>query len=317
MNTTEVPTGEDACLVVQSRLGLEPVQVLRFKAGLCHFVFRVEIAGGRKVVVRLSGPEARCFSEGGVYWNKLLRPMGVLLPEILLADLTPSDSIFPFVVLEYLEGTDLCAVYPTLSSNEKFELATELVRIQESVSRLPHSSRFGYAFSYESPPIHRTWEEVILMILRGAEERMNKRQHPGRLYADCTRQLLCSYTSYFSAVRPTPFLDDITTKNVLVHQGRLSGIVDVDQICFGDSLLTICLTRMALMADSFDLDYIEHWMDLLKLDSLQRRIVNAYTLLFCVVFMSELGERFNRAEAKDIDITRYVHLESVFERLAI
>ena len=117
MNTTEVPTGEDACLVVQSRLGLEPVQVHRFKAGLCHFVFRVEMAGGRKVVVRLSGPEARCFSEKGVYWNKLLRPMGVPLPEILLADLTPSDSIFPFVVLEFLEGTDLCAVYPTLSSN--------------------------------------------------------------------------------------------------------------------------------------------------------------------------------------------------------
>jgi Ser/Thr protein kinase RdoA (MazF antagonist) len=287
MKTTEVPTGEDACFVVQSRLGLEPVQVHRFKAGLCHFVFRVEMAGGRKVVVRLSGPEARCFSAGGVYWNKLLRPMGVPLPEILLADLTPSDSIFPFVVLEFLEGTDLCAVYPTLSSNEKFELAIELVRIQESVSRLPHSSRFGYAFSYDSPPIHRTWEEVILVILHGAEERMNKRQHPGRLYADRTRQLLCSYTSYFSAVRPTPFLDDITTKNVLVHHGRLSGIVDVDQICFGDSLLTIGLTRMALMADSFDLDYIEHWMDLLKLDSQQRRIVNAYTLLFCVVFMSD------------------------------
>jgi aminoglycoside phosphotransferase (APT) family kinase protein len=155
------------------------------------------------------------------------------------------------------------------------------------------------------------------VILRGAEERMNKREHPGRLYADRTRQLLCSYTSYFSAVGPTPFLDDITTKNVIVHQGRLSGIVDVDQICFGDSLLTIGLTRMALMADSFDLDYIEHWMDLLKLDSQQRRIVNAYTLLFCVVFMSELGERFNRAEAKDIDLTRYVHLESIFERLAI
>jgi hypothetical protein len=157
---------------------------------------------------------------------------------------------------------------------------------------------------------------VILLLLQRAQERMRKCEHPGRLYPDHAKRFLSSYRSYFSSVRPAPFLPDITTKNILVHQGQLSGIVDVDQICFGDPLLTIGLTRMALLAGSFDLDYIEYWMNLLKLDRQQERIVNAYTLLFCVDFMSELGEQFNRTAVKSIDSTRYAHLESIFERLA-
>lgn len=35
-------------------------------------------------------------------------------------------------------------------------------------------------------------------------------------------------------IEPTPFLDDTTTKNVNIDQDRLSGIVDVDHICFSD-----------------------------------------------------------------------------------
>jgi hypothetical protein len=37
------------------------------------------------------------------------------------------------------------------------------------------------------------------------------------------------------AIRATPFLHDTTTKNVIVtHDGVVSGIVDVDDLCFGD-----------------------------------------------------------------------------------
>ncbi|MBV9874735.1 MAG: aminoglycoside phosphotransferase family protein [Verrucomicrobia bacterium] len=317
MKKAELPTEEHAAFLVRSRLGTEPVQVQRFETGLCHFVYRVETSGGPNFVVRISRPETLRFLEGGVYWSKLLRPMGVPLPEILFVDLAPPDSIFPFVILEFLEGTDLGTVYPALSSAEKLELASEVIRIQQSVASLPNVSRFGYAFSYEAPPNCRSWKEVMLAIIERAQERMNTGKHPGRLYPERVKQSLSFNESYFASVRPIAFLEDITTKNVLVHQGRINGMVDVDQMCFGDSLLTIGETRMALLQNSFDLDYVEHWMHLLKLDSEQRRVVNFYTLWYCVVFMSELGEQFNRAESKRIDLSRYAYLESIYERLAI
>jgi aminoglycoside phosphotransferase (APT) family kinase protein len=56
--------------------------------------------------------------------------------------------------------------------------------------------------------------------------------------------------SYFDAVQPTPFLDDLTTKNVLVKNGELSGIIDVDFVCYGDPLLGVGATMASLAGDA-------------------------------------------------------------------
>ena len=47
-----------------------------------------------------------------------------------------------------------------------------------------------------------------------------------------------------------------------------------------------------------------------------RQVVDAYTLLFCVDFMSELGQRFNKEDRPEIDVQKFTRLESVFETLA-
>jgi len=49
-------------------------------------------------------------------------------------------------------------------------------------------------------------------------------------------------------IAPTPFLDDATTKNVIVHDGRLTGIVDLDWIGAGDPALAPALTKVSLTA---------------------------------------------------------------------
>ena len=72
---------------------------------------------------------------------------------------------------------------------------------------------------------------------------------------------------------------------------------------------------MALRMNANDVDYVEHWMNLLRLDKQLRQVVDAYTLLFCVDFMSELGQRFNKEERPEIDVEKFTRLESVFETL--
>jgi len=109
-----MPSNEDAGNAVRSRLGLEPREVWRFKTGLCHFVFAVETSAGQTVVVRIATPATQRLLEGGVYWNNLLRPIGVPLPRMLATGIEPSEIQFPFVLLEWLPGSDLCEVYRTL-----------------------------------------------------------------------------------------------------------------------------------------------------------------------------------------------------------
>jgi aminoglycoside phosphotransferase (APT) family kinase protein len=316
VKATDIPSSSDAAIVVRSRLGYEATQVLRILTGLCHHVFSVTAADEQKFVVRIGTPATKRLLAGGIYWNQVLRPIGVPLPKILAADLEPLEIRFPFVILERMPGTDLGLIYQTLSSPEKLGIVSELVRIQKEVSELPEASTFGYAFSYSEPPEHQSWAAVVLAILGRARQRISRSNHPGFSHVERATRILGRHESYFAAIRPVAFLDDTTTKNVLVDQARLSGVVDVDQLCFGDPLLTIGLTRMALLADAHDVDYVEHWMNLLKLNAEQRKVVQAYTLLFCVDFMSELGQRFNRDEAPEFSSARFMRLNSVFESLA-
>ncbi len=53
-----------------------------------------------------------------------------------------------------------------------------------------------------------------------------------------------------------------------------------------------------------------------QLSKQQRLTVEAYTLLFCVDFMSELGQRFNKEGQPEIDLGKFARLKSVFETLA-
>lgn len=310
------PTASDAAKVGRSRLGMDPVEIRRFLTGLCHHVFSVMTADGQKFVVRIATPSTKRLLAGGIYWNEFLRPIGVPLPRIIASCLEPSEIQFAFVILEQLPGSDLGEIYQSLSTSEKLQIASEVVGIQKKVSVLPEAAGFGPAYSYSEPPEYRGWDAAVLAILEREQQRMNQSNHPGSSYLTRARQILSRYESYFATVRPVPFLDDTTTKNVLVDQGRLTGVVDVDHVYFGDPLLTIGLTQTALLAHGHDVDYVEHWMNLLDLTEQQRQIVNAYNLLFCVVFMSELGQRFNRDAQPEIDLEKLDRLESIFERFA-
>lgn len=72
---------------------------------------------------------------------------------------------------------------------------------------------------------------------------------------------------------------------------------------------------MALRVDGLDIEYVEHWMNLLRLRQQLREVVDAYTLLFCVDFMSEFGQRFNKEDQPDIEVEKFTRLESIFETL--
>jgi hypothetical protein len=62
----------------------------------------------------------------------------------------------------------------------------------------------------------------------------------------------------------------------------LSGIVDVDFVCFGDNLLTTGLTQMSLINMRADLDYIDYWCTAAKVTEQQREILILYTRLLTV-----------------------------------
>ena len=302
------PTEEDATEIA-GRFAAEPIdEVHRFPTGLAHYVYDVTARSGARLVVRLGVPEsARCFASAA-HWSGLLRPIGVPLPAILAAG---EHHGLPYMLLERLPGSDLGLVYGDLASHEKRAIAAEIVRIQRAVAGLPAGAGYGFMENPDDRLEARGWEAVVLDLLARCRRYIDQAPVVDREPIERVARQLPGLSRYFASVPPTPFLDDATTKNVIVDGGRLTGIVDVDWICYGDPLFAAGLTRASLLRLGHDAEYVDAWCELLGLEEDQRRAVAFYTALFCADFLSELGLAFNRAAPKPVDrddVARLVHL---------
>ncbi len=313
-STFRPPTEQDAAAIVHAVLGQPVVTTRRFPTGLCHYVYEV-VTDSQQLVVRIARPDTHVFLAGGVYWSRLLRPMGLPLPTLVYADLEAKLVPFAFMLLERLPGTDLGHLYHTLTRDEKYAIASDIVRLQAQVSALPHRARFGYANSLREPPPYRTWIDVVHQSLDRSRQRIERAGIVDPGHVTRVRQHTAHFESYLAQVVPTAFLDDTTTKNVIVNYGRLSGVVDVDVVCYGDPLWTVGLTQMALLNQGADLDYITAWTELLHITDEQQAALQFYCAVFCVDFLGELGQVFNKDRVEPHDEAKLGRLISILDDL--
>lgn len=307
-----VPDESTARAIARSALGEEIDHIERFTTGLTHWVYDVALSSGREVVIRIASPDNRAELVGAVYWEERLRPLAVPLAEILVADV---DARFPYLILRRLPGTDLGNMYAELTIEQRAALAHAVAGLQERASRLPKASGFGYALSYDSR-LEREWSNVLGASLRRGRTWIGRAGVVDLAWADRVEAKLARMTDTFDDVRPRAFLHDVTTKNVLVHEGVLSGIVDVDSMAFGDSLWNAALTRMSLLALRVAMDYVDIQAAALADDteaSAERLIL--YTALHGLSFLGELGQAFNRNTPPAVDGEHQRHLEETLSWL--
>jgi len=289
------------------------LELRRFPLGLCHYVYDVTLADGTSLVVRVASPENAPLLAGAVAWHEVLSSIGVPLPAVLEAGLGPDSGELAYLVLERLPGTDLGEVYADLGAPQRRNIARSVAEIERVVGKLPLGRGFGYARSPAGPFPHREWAEVIRENLARSRSRM-ERSGPS-LRHDRVEILLEESATYLDCVQPIAFLDDLTTKNVLIHEGVLSGVVDVDHVCFGDPLLTPALTRVSLAAGGHDLDYIDEWLAHVGVDGHQRRAFDLYTAVFVLDLLSEADQQFNQDQPVVVSVARANRLGQLFESL--
>lgn len=285
------PTTDDVRAIVQTSLRRDVESITRFPTGLQHYVFDVVLKDGCRIVARL-GDKPRHMPPGGtLYWWNLLRARGVPLPQVLYVDLDRQIFAYPYFLMERLPGTDLGNVYTKLSSEQKQLIAREVARVGEVVATVPRGTKFGAAGGDGSSAPHGTWRDAIAAHLERSRRRMVANGIDALDAVESIEAAMEEHAAYFETVEPTAFLDDTTTKNVLVENGAFSGVVDVDTVWFGDPLFTIGLTHAALAAEGRDFDYVTAWVELLNPSPEQRRAMLFYSAVFCIDLMSEAKSR--------------------------
>ncbi len=288
-------------------------KIERFTTGLCHYVYDVELDNCEKLVIRIADAEGRKELKGGIYWYGQLKIYELPMPKIFFYDL---EGDYAYVILERLPGKDLHFVYDEMSDLQKAQLAERISDIQNLSQKLPPAKGFGYALSYDDETLekNKNWKDVVLESLQGARKGITANRIFNSKYLDLLSSGLNKFNQYFDSIKPRPFLDDITNKNVIINNGKLSGIVDIDTVCFGDKLYHLALTRMALFARKCNMDYVSYLIDLYDLSDEQYEVLDFYTAVFCACFMAEVGTKFNKEDVT-IDLEYVKLLESIFDGL--
>lgn len=309
--TSNRPTDADAKKIVSCYLGNNQFSLKRFPTGLCHYVYEVTPQNREAFVLRMGHSDTREHLAGSVYWTEQLSPLGVPIPKILFKDLS---GPFPHTILDRIPGQDLGDVYPSLLPDQKRTLANDLAHWQREVGTLPTGSGYGFGFSPNDPRLKRSWLEVINSQIDRARNWISANAVCNVAHVDRVEKESHHLRSYLEKVQAKPFLHDTTTKNVLISEQKLSGIVDIDDVCFGDVLFVVALTNMALLSCEYKTDYITFWCDALNLSDEQVKVLNFYTALFCVTFMGEIGQTFNK-ETVEVDMNKVGLYETILDVL--
>lgn len=306
------PKSSDVLRSLRAHMKVRAHAMRRFPTGLAHYVYEV-MTDNEPIVVRMADPEKFNGIPGSVYWHSRLSELGVPLPALYGFNL---EVDHPYMILDRLPGSDLGSVYPSLTTDQKSTIARKIAAIQDLVANLPHANDYGWLDRYDNPTRpFKSWQAVLESGLAEAAKFISQIGIFDPLVVDSVRKAAAPYEIYFREVRPAPFLDDTTTKNVLVFQGELSGIVDVDTVCFGDRLYVLALTHTALLSMGEETSYIGAWAEAWQLDALQLRVMNLYTAMHGVYFMSEIGRMFNKEKAESASREQIERLEAMIPRL--
>lgn len=236
-----------------------------------------------------------------IYWLTQLRKVNIPVPEIIANGRYQDND---YVILSYIDGEDLGIVYPALSDDEKHAIAREVVRIQNIVGTM----------ELKEIDDNWSWNQFIQDNLERSKERIEQN---GYFDTDRVEQLWEigeSLQDYFRQIKPIAYLDDISTKNLLIQKGKVSGVIDVDWIGVGDRLTYVAMTNVALLHMDYDTDYVDHLLEEMHIDQTERRAFIYYSLLFCVDFMGERGMQFGdkKIEVNEMVIDR---LNRIYDKL--
>ncbi len=266
---------KEAIIIFENSAKMDVVQIERCGVGTGNYVFIVTTTVD-KFILRCS-EEKDAYKDTILLLNKL-SVCDIPIPVVLMEGIYGNYS---YLILSYIDGDDIGNVYCKLTDSEKKQIAREVVAIQQKVSGIDLRADKEW-----------NWNVFIDTMLYRAEGRIKTYQYFDINKIAAIKKLQCELQEYLDKVRPTPYLDDISTKNLLICDGKLSGIIDIDWIGMGDMLTFVALTRVALLNMDLDTKYIDYLLDEIHPNAIEYKAFVFYCLVYCVDFMGERGMQF-------------------------
>ena len=293
-------TPEQVSRLVTDVFGETPSAVTRMTFG--HSSVSYDVALTERALIVRTNTDPNVFAKTSANLVTL-RKVGLPVSKVVTSDLTQASCPSAYMILEKIPGRDLRDELGTMTSTQKARLAGQIVSYQRRVATLPEGNSFGYA-AIGGAARFSTWQELVASEIH---KDLPDDLPPLATLKDRVFGPTDAFAAYLEKVSPTCFLADLTTKNVIVQNGELRGLIDFDVVCYGDPLWTLGLTACAVIfdlgpehLDYEHLDYVDALCRAYELDEAARAVVTWYAALFALTFLARAG----RAESAEVSRTR-------------
>jgi len=286
--------------ITRNEFGAAPELITRMTNGICNEVYTVAV-GGREYIFRLS--EAPRYMLGSHNHIPLFRSKGITVPEILAEDLSKTVLPFAYQVQNKIPGRDIKDVIETLSDDQLKSIGAEVANVFRQLADVPNNGKFGVLWG-DDRDLVESWSAEVARVTQVV---IGWGTQTGVLDAKLEQilsKINAEYKTYFDRVRPYTYFGDISAKNVMIHDGRFAGLVDVDSLAQGDPLEAIGRIKASWYGTHYGTVYANAVMDSLGLPEPQRNIVTMYALLNRTFWTLENGVQFNQNTSRTVDRQR-------------
>jgi len=283
--------------IFMKNLNQKPKNFKRCAVGIGNEVYIVECEN-EKYIFRCS-TEENAYVET-IHWLTQLSTLDIPIPKVLAHG---TCEEYQYLILNYIKGEDIGLIYATLTAPEKKQIAKNVMEIQRKVARLQLPENVSWA-----------WQDFVNEMLDRAADRITQNGYFDIGKVNRIKEEMPVLNEYFSQIKPVAYLDDISTKNLLIHNGKVSGVIDIDWMGIGDNLTFIAMTYVALRNMDCETDYVDYLLEERGGTGMERKAFRFYCLMFCVDFMGERGMQFGD-KTIEVNDTVVERLNRIYEEL--
>lgn len=298
--------------VVSSHFKETPKAIKRMTKGICNEVYDVALTD-QEIIARLSKEDY--FLKGSSYRIPIFKKLGINVPDVLEEDYSKTEIPYSYQFLSKMKGKDIGDVIADLTDEQLQAIAIELSDIMDKVKTIPASDKFGLIWSEEFTELSDTWTERMKIWVAETIERGTKTGIMDDEMRSILENLYEKYEAYFDQIKPVSYLGDISSKNVMIDNGKFVGLVDLDGADQGDPLEAIGRIQASWFGTHHGKVYTEAIMDNQNLNQEQRKIVTMYALLNRISWACENGIKFNQNTNSIIDKKREVEDKKIIGEL--
>ncbi|MFC1623657.1 phosphotransferase [Patescibacteria group bacterium] len=269
----------------------KPLKIEKMTTGICNEVYLIALDNNKEIILRFNTDKKHMIGSG--FNIPLFKKQNINVPEIITEDYSKTKFPYSYQILSKIKGKDIGSVFHELNEEQLKDIAKKLASVINKLKKLPTSGKFGDIAGKDEENMFDSWLGVILDMYQEIKTRNQKTGVLDSEVLNILDNVVKKYTPYLKSAESIFYYDDMCSKNIMIDNGKFSGIVDLDYVRYGDYLEAIGRIKASYFGMKKGEIYLEAIIKELGLSAKDKELITVYAILNLIYWITEEGIQFN------------------------